>query len=454
MKHQKVANRRERLLFEDLLQQDKQKKYSENSQNSNIGRVEKKIGNPNINSTPITNPQTNISPYAENLDSYKQNQNIRNDHLNSYNQNNNLNVYNKNNPDNNSKIPNICKRDIKWEEKRRNKINSQIISTNNQDFKHFSSYNNLRNNTHITSPFIQDNLSQNQNQNNNNRSVFPDQVVRNITPNLNKQIFTPQSNLNTQNMLNNTNVNNNQRMIPTPILNQHGMINNNISTNNMNLGNNQLGNGSINNGNINDNRNKNFNYNRSNTTNLAISPNTVYSNNIYQNQVGYNINPVNNRGTPYNNTQSSYNRQINTPYIINKNNQYHSANISSQLGQSSTNRTPLIHNINRNNQQPQYNQMTPTQYINPITSLNNQSNYPIRNVISQTPMNNNPNNFNMIYSKPGSSQSNKPFSNENISFRNLHNVTPGMIPENSRNNSAYLGRDNNKFIFDKKNVIY
>jgi hypothetical protein len=458
MKQQKVASRRERLFFEDLIQEDKQKKSSESSQNSNLGKVLNKIGSSNNNSIPKINSQMNFSPYAENLDSFKPNENIRNEHQNRNIQNNNTKtkVYN-NNPDNNSKIPLISKRDKKWEEKRRIKINSQnsyksnsqIISNNNQDFKHLSNYNHLRNNNQITTPFIRDKISENQN--NFNARVIPDNALRNITPNINQQVFTPQSNINNQNMTMNTNVNNNQRMIPTPILNQHGMINSNNSTNNLNLGNNQLGNSIMTHSN--NNSNTNLNYKRSNTTNMAISPNTVHSNNFNQNHVGYSVNPVINRGTPYNNTQS-YNSQINTPYINNTNNQYNSANISAHPGQSSTHRTPLIHNINNSNQQPQYNRMTPSQYINPITPLNNQSNYPVRNIISQTPMNYNTNNNNNNYSKPPSSQNNKPFSNENISFRNLHNVTPGMIPENSRNNSAYIGRDNNKFIFEKNNVIY
>lgn len=468
MKQQKVASRQERLFFEDMIQQDKEIKTNRiNSSSQRVGITPHKIIDNNMS---MNKNQRNLNGNQINSNQI-QNQNLNKQMIADHNMNTNLN-----NVTERIEVNKVTKRDRIWQEKRIKKLNSECSIrqksnqiTNNQMLNNNMNYNSnqMNNKNQISTPYSEyTSREPNKNSNyinDNNPYVNPNvqqlQIYQHHMP--------PHSSYNPQ-IINNNSVNT-HRMQPTPL-----EVNTNYQQMNINNQNTPSSVPIMKTPYSNPNNNNQMNYNTINTNKTNNLDNINNMNNIRPSQSSYGVTPYSVQSNNMNNynTNNLHNNRLNSnppnsfinnnQFPISKpnnNNNYHNQNniAATPVYQNNTygnNRANIdLHNLNNNPQiQSQFNRTTPTQ--------SNLNNYPVRNVITHTPMNTNHNtngNYNYSISKPGSSQSYKPFANENISFRNLNAVTPGNNLDYSRKNSAYsgyLGRENNKFVFDKKNVIY
>jgi hypothetical protein len=449
MKHQKVANRNERLIFEDMVQKDKITKSSGNNFNSQrVGTHKQQY--PTINNINNNNLNTNRS----NSNHTTQSINKNNSGLIQQNFNSTLmrNAQQSNNSSEKLGVNNLSKRDRIWKERRNIKLNSE----NSKLVNNSSSHNQIKQINNIATPF-------NIYERNQVNMITPNRVDSIQTPNQNPQVYNVNSRTNGPTNTHNNNINDfnpNIKSVNTGNLNNRLERTNttplplDMNDYNRNFRQNPNSNTTYNNpireahnftpmNTQNINQNYLINNSRSNPTPYAVTPNNnsmnlTIPNHRQGNHTQYNTSanyPVN---TP-SNTMPNYYNSVATP----------NNNISNNYGLNQTKLTGNHTNVIQNPMQ--FNRGTPSQYNNTATPNSNR-NQPMRNIISHTPLPTS--NINYNYSKPGSSQSNKPFANENISFRNSNNITPGNIPANNRIYSANLGRDNNKFIFDKNNVIY
>ena len=442
MKHQKVASRKERLIFENLVQEDKVTKSSGNNFNSQ-----------RVDTYTQHNPSINNMNNNQNLNRVNSNQtteNITKKNPGSFQQNLNPNLTRDNHLSNNSSekfgVNNLSKRDRIWKERRNKKINSEK-SENSNLVRNISSHNQMKQINNIATPL---NIAE-RNQLNTITRTRVDSIQ---TPNQNAQVYNQVSRTNTQSddfnqnikPIKTGNINNRlERTNTTPLPVEMKSHNNNFR---QNQNNNTTFNNPIREANNvgfsntpSTNQNYSMNNVRINPSSYAVTPNNNpiimnIPNQRQSNQIQYN-------------TSSNY--PLNTPSNIVPINTYNSVatpgnNLHNNYGM---NRKQFLNQTNASQTPMQFSRAAPPQYNNTATPISN-TNPPMRNIFSHTPL---PiGNINQNYSKPGSSQSNKPFASENISFRNTNNITPGN--NSDRIYSSHLGRENNKFIFDKKNVIY
>jgi hypothetical protein len=133
--------------------------------------------------------------------------------------------------------------------------------------------------------------------------------------------------------------------------------------------------------------------------------------------------------------QTPFNDGINNNYPINYSNpQSYNRSHSYAPTPSQHSQYGINPNYNQNIRTPNANENMYNFNSNPKGYLNNVANN-----------NSNLNDTNYQYTKPPSSQSNKPFNS--LSFKNPNDNQ--ISNSNERNNSAYLGRENKKFVFNK-----
>lgn len=471
MSNQKVASRKERLNFESLIQSDRAK--GSYAKGNNVNNTYDRNSNINYIRTPMTNLnnsfQNNLNVNKGSGYQMESKGDLYRDNLNGDLMSNSKTttpyqsqIYQvqtrvKSNVNNQRSINKggASKRDMMWETKRQKKLNPQsYINNKNHDTIKFT------NNVSPT-PMINNNC----NSNKNTGSVTPTPneynkpMSKTITPstysNKNKPSVTMSIN-------NNPYYGNSHQIKPTQTpygsgnINQNYHISNSQTPYNMNNQNNkhQMTKTPISNSNGYQN-NLPLNTNSRTPNNYVPTPNsynpvpTPGSNLYTRNPILNYQNDMNSLGYQQNQVRSPF---INpNPYDHSNYPNYSTNNQNNYKSQTPTSNYSNYQNKGNNNNGQNYNY-----YDNGVRNMD-QINNGNRTPYNYYNDNLNSNNSNYHPSKPPSSSSNnRPF--DNLSFKNTTpqindypNRAPNMVntPYDSRINSAYIGRENKKFVYQK-----